>query len=461
MATLWGQGERGRGPSLARGMLCAALAAGLGGLASVPLPVRAQDAPASAAPERPPDDAREKRRREERLRSLEQSARTSAESRQALEREIAALKADQPKLAAALVAAGQRARDAENRARATATRLDSLLSQEAAIRRSLASRRGVLAEVLGALQRLGRNPPPAMLVSPKDLMAAIRSAMLLAGLTPALREEARRLLADLQTLGRLKAAITADRMVLDAEYVALAGERDRLGMLIQARQERLAHAEADIRRERNRGERLGQEAKTLRDLLERMEAEAERARRAEEEAKAAAEAETRQVRERIAEAEKLAPARLAPRRPLAELRGNLVRPAAGEVARAFGASDGRGGAMRGAAITTMARAVVSAPADGTVVFAGPFRSYGRLLIINGGGGYYFLLAGMDAIQVEVGQFVLAGEPVAQMGEAAAPAAALGVVESDAPVLYVELRKDGSPIDPGPWWARTQSERARG
>ena len=83
------------------------------------------------------------------------------------------------------------------------------------------------------------------------------------------------------------------------------------------------------------------------------------------------------------------------------------------------------------------------------------------MIINAGGGYYFLLAGMEQIQVEVGQFVVAGEPVARMGEVAAPSAALGVVEREEPVLYVELRKDGGPIDPGPWWAKSQGERARG
>jgi septal ring factor EnvC (AmiA/AmiB activator) len=134
---------------------------------------------------------------------------------------------------------------------------------------------------------------------------------------------------------------------------------------------------------------------------------------------------------------------------------------AGRQVREFGAQDGSGGAMRGAAIATRPRATVTTPAEGTIVYAGPFRAYGRILIINAGSGYYFLLAGMDSIQVEVGQFVLAGEPVAQMGEAAAPAAALGVVEADSPILYVELRKDGTPIDPGPWWARSQSERARG
>lgn len=407
------------------------------------------------------DPAREKQQREEALKSLEQTARANAESRGRLEREIVGLKADQQKLAASLIETGRRAREAEERARATEQRLDSLLVQEGAIRRSLESRRGLLAEVLGGLQRLGRAPPPALLVRPGDLLDTLRSAILLGAVTPVLQDEAKKLVADLGELARLKSAIAADRAVLQAEYTALADQRDRLSALIQARQERLASVEQDMRRERSRGERLGQEAQTLRDLVARLDEEAARAERREAEARAAAEAEVRETRQRIAEAEQAEPTRLAPRRSFAELRGTLIRPAAGRVVQEFGGPDGSGGAMRGAAIGTRPRAVVTTPAEGTVVFAGPFRSYGRVLIINAGGGYYLLLAGMDVIQVEVGQFLLAGEPVAQMGEVAAPAAALGVVEPDSPVLYVELRKDGTPVDPGPWWARSQSERARG
>lgn len=407
------------------------------------------------------DTAREKQQREEALRSLEQTARANAESRGRLEREIAGLKTDQQRLAAALVETARRAREAEERARATEARLDALLGQEATIRRSLEARRGLLGEVLAGLQRLGRAPPPALLVDPGDLLGTLRSAMLLGAVTPVLQGEARKLDLDLAELARLKSAIAADRAVLQAEYQSLAGERDRLAALVQARQERLAAAETDMRREKSRGERLGQEAQSLRDLIVRMEEDAKREERREAEARAATEAEATETRRRIAEAEKAEPARLAPRRAFAELRGTLARPADGRLVREFGAPDGSGGGMRGMSIATRPRASVTTPADGTVVFAGPFRSYGRVLIINGGGGYYFLLAGMDAIQVEMGQFVLAGEPVARMGEAAAPAAALGVVEPDSPVLYVELRKDGTPIDPGPWWARSQSERARG
>ncbi len=112
-------------------------------------------------------------------------------------------------------------------------------------------------------------------------------------------------------------------------------------------------------------------------------------------------------------------------------------------------------------IASPAGATVSSPVDGSVLFSGPYRSYGQLLIIDAGGGYYMVLAGMDRISVAVGQFVLAGEPVATMGDGTARTAAAVAIGATQPVLYIELRKDGAAIDPGPWWAKSDIEKARG
>jgi septal ring factor EnvC (AmiA/AmiB activator) len=111
-------------------------------------------------------------------------------------------------------------------------------------------------------------------------------------------------------------------------------------------------------------------------------------------------------------------------------------------------------------VATRASAQVTAPCDGWVVYSGPFRSYGQLLILNAGGGYHVLLAGMERISVDLGQFVLTGEPVAVMGGAPL-AASLVAVGSSQPVLYIEFRKDGTPVDPSPWWAINDSEKVRG
>jgi septal ring factor EnvC (AmiA/AmiB activator) len=112
-------------------------------------------------------------------------------------------------------------------------------------------------------------------------------------------------------------------------------------------------------------------------------------------------------------------------------------------------------------ISTRTGAFVTSPCDGWVSYAGPYRGYGQLLIVNAGQGYYIILAGMDRINVNVGQFVLAGEPVALMGDRPTRTAAALAVGAAHPTLYVEFRKDGTAIDPGPWWAKAELQKVRG
>ena len=116
---------------------------------------------------------------------------------------------------------------------------------------------------------------------------------------------------------------------------------------------------------------------------------------------------------------------------------------------------------KGVSVAAPPGATVSTPVDAWVAFAGPYRSYGQLLILNAGEGYYLVLAGMERIQVSVGQFVLAGEPVAVMGSGGARAASGVAIGAEQPVLYIEFRKNDTAIDPQPWWAKSNLEKARG
>jgi len=420
-----------------------------------------QQAPAPAAQAVPNETAEEKARREQDLKVLEQAITANAEARKRLEAEVESIKADRAKLNAALIETAERVRGTEDRIQGLEQRLQTLGSSETAIRRSLQSRRGVIIEVFAALQRMGRRPPPAVLVRPEDMLEAVRASIMLGAVLPELRQEAEVLATDLAELVRLKEAITKDRATLNGELTALNREQQRLAALMEARQSRIAEVERNVGAERQKAEDLARQAGTLKELIDRMEAEIAGAQRAAEEARKAAEAQQRETREKFAQLAFRDPARLAPKIPFSEARGLLPRPVSGETALAFGAPDGYGGTTRGISITTRPNASVVSPADGWVSFAGPFRSYGRLLIINAGGGYYILLAGMDQINVDVGQFVLAGEPVATMGEAPLMSLIGAAIEKNNPVLYVEFRKDGSSIDPGPWWAKSQSEKVRG
>jgi septal ring factor EnvC (AmiA/AmiB activator) len=420
-----------------------------------------QPAPAPAAKPVQGETVEEKARREQDLKILEEAITANAEARKRLEAEIESIKADRAKLNAALIETAERVRGTEARIRGLEQRLQTLSSSEAAIRRSLQSRRGVIIEVFAALQRMGRRPPPAVLVRPEDMLEAVRASIMLGAVLPELRQEAEILATDLAELVRLKEAITTDRTTLNNELTALNREQERLAALMDARQSRIAEVERNVGAEQQKAEELARQAGTLKELIDRMESEIAGAQRAANEARKAAEAQERETREKFAQLAFRDPARLAPKIPFSEARGLLPRPVSGETTLEFGAPDGYGGTTRGISITTRQKATVVSPADGWVAFAGPFRSYGRLLIINAGGGYYILLAGMDHINVDVGQFVLAGEPVAAMGEAPLMSLIGAAIEKNNPVLYVEFRKDGGSIDPGPWWAKSQSEKVRG
>jgi septal ring factor EnvC (AmiA/AmiB activator) len=411
--------------------------------------------------QRTSETAEEKAKREAELKALSEAMALAAENRKRLEAEAARLASDRASLATSLIDTAKRAAQTEDRIRATEQRLQTLLTSESAIRKSLDARRDLIVEVFAALQRIGRRSPPAVLVRPEDMLEAVRASILLGAVLPELRSETEVLATDLGELVRLKNTIVAERTSLAGDVTSLKGEQERLAALMSARQAKAAEVERGIGSERQRAEELARQASTLKELIERMERDIAGAQRAADEARRGAEAQARESRERFAQAAFRDPARLAPKIPFAEARGLLPMPVSGDFARDFGVPDGYGGTTRGVSISTRPKAAVISPADGWVAFAGPFRSFGRLLIINAGGGYYLLLAGMDQIHVDVGQFVLAGEPVATMGEGASALPAAGAIESAGPVLYVEFRKDNGSIDPGPWWAKSQSEKVRG
>ncbi|MGH6782656.1 MAG: murein hydrolase activator EnvC family protein [Sphingomonadaceae bacterium] len=427
------------------------------------LPANAQNPapdPDRAAPEIAQKLA-EKQAREAELKAIEERLAGNAEARTKLEAEIAAIRADRAGLNKALLEATARTQGVERRIGAIEERLALLQTSETAIRRSLDGRRGLIAEVLAALQRIGRRPPPAVLVRPEDILEAVRASMLLGAVVPDLRQEIEILSTDLGELVRLRGGIAEERKAMTGELETLAGERQRLASLIEVRREREASAAKDIEAQRGMSGELAMQAKGLRDFVERIEKEITVANRAAEAARQALEAETREQRQRMAALAFKDPARLAPKIAFPEARGMLPLPAAGSQLRGFGDSDGVGGTTRGISLTTRPNALVSAPSDAWVVYAGPFRSFGQLLILNAGGGYYLLLAGMQRIDVSLNQFVLAGEPVAMMGQTSEAAATIVGSGTGEPVLYIEFRKDGVSIDPAPWWTKSQSEKVRG
>jgi murein hydrolase activator len=431
-------------------------AAALGAALGWPLESRADPAaPVSASTEQ------QKSEKETELRGVEDTIRESDQQRRAIQSETESIRADRASLSQALIETTGKVQDAERRVAAADERLTSLNAKADSLARSLDSRRDAIAEVLAALQRMGANPPPAILIKPQDMAEAVRAASLLGAIIPSLKSQAEALAHDIDELSGTRVSIARERDGLSQTRASLALETSRLTELIDARQKSLSLAEEALGSQQKRAADLAKEAASLKDLIARLDAE-DVQRRAEANAAHAADEQTaRQIALKAEDARGEEPARLKPEVAFADIKGRVPLPVAGAVVKAFGEPDGLGGTERGVSMSTLPRAVVSAPADGSVVFSGRYRTYGQLLIINAGGGYYVLLAGMDRINVSPGEFVLTGEPVGAMGEGStrmATAAAVGAAE---PVLYIELRKDGTAIDPGPWWAKSDIEKARG
>ncbi len=416
-------------------------------------------APAATRPE--PITPEQKQEREQELRKIEENLQRSQSENAQLAAEIAQIRGDRARLNADLVATSQRVRDAETRSQAAEGRLTTLTAREAALKASLDGRRGTIIEVLASLQRIGRKPPPAVLVKPEDMLQAIRTSMMLGSVLPDLRQEVEILVLDLTALISTRETMARERDTLVAETEKLRTERQRVVALMAARQTQLESSESRMQEERRKIQQLVRESQSLKELIGRMESEIASASRAAAAARAAPLPSQNPV-----QAAALAPgalrdmARLQPKTAFQDTKGTLLLPATGTVVKTFGTSDGLGGRESGLGVETGKFALVTVPADGWVSFAGSYRSYGQVLIINAGGGYHIVMTGLDRVNVDTGQFVLAGEPVATMGSS--PVGALASdTGSGLPVVYIEFRKDGVPIDPSPWWAKSDGEKARG
>jgi murein hydrolase activator len=431
----------------------ALLSAGLSGNT----PATAQMAATTPAPASSPSPDAIKQREQE-LEATRAQQKSAADAQEKLKADIAAIGQDRSKLNQQLIDLAAQVRGVETKIDDAETRLRPLDAREQEIRGTLNSRRSEIVEVLAALQRAGRRSPPALLVRPEDALESLRTAMLLGSVVPELRARAQKLAGELGELVALHKTIATERDRLAADRDNLKSDQIRLAALIDERQRQQNSIEKDMATESMRAIALSKQVDSLQGLIAKMEQDSKTA------AKAAAIASLQGTPANLNGKPNLGalkdPSRLSPAIAFAAAKGLFALPVNGMKIRDFGGSDGVGGVEKGISLAARPGAQVTTPCDGWVVYAGPFRSYGQLLILNAGGGYHVLIAGMERISVNIGQFVLTGEPVATMGTTSQVASILAANASQ-PVLYIEFRKDGTPIDPGPWWATNEGEKVRG
>jgi septal ring factor EnvC (AmiA/AmiB activator) len=341
----------------------------------------------------------------------------------ALAAESARIEARIDALRSKAVATAKRAQGDERALTEIEETLVALDEEEAALTARLAARRGQMAGALMALQRLGMHPPDslaAVRASPTD---TVRGGLLLRAVIPDLRSRAADLGRQLNRLDAVRREITANRQRHETRLAALDGERADLGRMVEEMRALRAQTKTEADAVAQRNAALAAKAKDIGGLMRRLEDNI-----------------------RAPAAPALKPVRQS-RRSFAKARGAITPPAQGRVVQRFGEARNLGTASRGITMMTRVGAQVVAAYDGKIVFAGPFRGYGPVLIIEHSDGYHSLLAGLGRIDGIVGQRVLAGEPVGDMGDP----------DGGDPRLYIELRRDGQPINPSPWLAMLKSE----
>jgi murein hydrolase activator len=382
------------------------------------------------------------------LKTITRQLEQARQQEQAIEGRLTALESEAAAVSRSLAETAARIQSREAMVTAGEDQLQQMETEEQELLDGIARRQDSLGELLAGLQRLEANPPPPFVTRPDDALSALRGAMLFGAIVPALEAETAALARQLARIENLRAGRANQQRELTRHLDSLAGARAELKDLHSRKLALMAETRDRLEAERRRSLELAARAMTLRELLAGVAEE----RRRDEAKQRSAEEETERRRQGLLNR---------PRTAFTEMQGQIKFPAQGERLREYGEGDGFGGHSKGLYIATRKLAQVTAPADADIEFAGEFRSYGQLLILNVGEGYHVLLAGLGRITAEAGQTMRAGEPIGSMGEAPARGTLIGDrLDDPRPILYVEFRKDGSAIDPSAWWFGSRKEARR-
>ena len=372
----------------------------------------------------------------------------SASRSKALRDELQSLRLEEENISSRLIDLAANIQGREAMISAGERRLVALAERQVMLRAHLAEKRVALTELLAGLQRLERNRPPPLATRPDDAVSAIRGAMLFGAVVPAVNRETAALTRTLAELETLKARRLAEQEEVRRHLAKLDMAHKEMADLQKRKASLIEQTGQDLVVEQRRAKQLAGKARSVKQLMRAI-AE-ERKRKTQEAAELAARQAEEQSRREFLSGRKFT-----------KVRGKVDFPAQGHLVRRFGEKDSAGNASKGIYIATRSDGQVTAPVNGKIEFAGEFRSYGKLLILDVGEGYHVLLAGLEQLDAQTGQYIKAGEPIGRMGNASARRTLIGqAMEQDKPILYVEFRSKGRAVDSSSWWIGNRKEARR-
>ena len=328
-----------------------------------------------------------------------------------------------------LVANAERVQVLESAFRTTTDEITLLSLREAELSVQFEEDRAAVGHLLAVIQRLDADEPPALVVRSDDSLAAARGAMMLGAMLPPVYEQAAILGRQLRTLNDTRTSLETKNQQARGEALALNAARGELGSLLAQRRQQAAIAQTRLAEISTVTEQVARQTNDLKSLLDRI---------------------------------AMLRAQMGPDSGMTVVgpdggsgglqRGSLIRPVVGTTVSGDSAGPGRTPGTfgpQGLWFQANGEAQAVAPADSEVVFAGAYQKFGQVLILEIAGGYHLLLAGFGRIDVQIGDLVLAGEPV-------------GVLpEGEVAQLYLELRRNSQTMDPAPWMSAELRKASRG
>lgn len=347
--------------------------------------------------------------------------------------EISSLKQD-------LVKASAQSRGYEVEAAQIQTQISKLESEESSIKAIILQDRETLANLLAALQRVKRNPPPTLLTSSKNAIDTVRAANLMASISRDLQQKSQILSARLTDLESVQNKMGISHQKYRKNARAIDTRRTKIKSILKDKSKLRGQLSADQKTQTEKAKKLAAEADSLRDLIARFEEQAENI--------------TPRLKPDIDSIPPVFPSpRIKPERgqappPLyvsvhkgrfADARGKLSLPVLGRLSRRYGSKLKNGSRAKGVYLRTAPNAQVVAPFAGRIEFSGRFNG-GNVVILNVSNGYFIVLTGLAGTFTSAGELVKAGEPLGNMP----------LNPNAKPELFMEFRKNKTSIDPMPW-----------
>lgn len=376
---------------------------------------------------------------------MEAEAKRVSKEQQAMEQKANKLKEELKNVNKKMIAAAKKIQNGEDEILKKQEELAVLQKHLNESEEKFNSENDMLIETLAALQNLALRPSEAVLVQPLSPVEVMRSSILLRGSVHSLESRASSIRQSIEDISNQKAQIALRLQDLEKDNKKLAMQQEGMKKLSQQKSTMYSQISSQSEEAKKKADMLASQAHNLRDLLEKLEKQkeiarrqmAEKARLAREQAAAKLHEESHGL-EAINEYENSLQTLGQPAAGFSKAKGRLSRPARGPLVTAFHSELSKGVYSNGIDIKTAAKAQVIAPYDGTVIYAGPFKNFANLVIIDHGEGYTSLLSGLGETDTEVGQTLLAGEPV-------------GTMPADAgSKLHIEIRKNNHPVNPNEW-----------